>query len=75
MQDKNRKATQQKNTCFTVMGDELEPVHVCIIHFEGKEGVLTKLAQGSLTKIIERRKQGLNLSSSSYTVYSLYKNS
>jgi hypothetical protein len=47
------------------MGDELEPV--CIIHFEGKEEELTKLAQGSLSKIIERRKQWLNLSSSSYT--------
>ena len=52
---------------FTVMGDELEPV--CIIHFEGKEGVLMKLAQGSLSKIIERRKQWLNLSSSSYTAF------
>ena len=49
------------------MEDELEPV--CIIHFEGKEGVLTKLAQGSLTKIIERKKQWLNLYSSSYTAF------
>ena len=33
------------------------------------EGKLTKLAQGSLTKIIERRKQRLNLHSSTYAAF------
>ena len=42
---------------------------VCIIHFNDKDGELTKLGQGSLNKIIERRKQWLNLSSPSYTVF------
>ena len=49
------------------MAEKLQPV--CIIHFEGKEGKLTKLAQGSLTKIIERRKQWLNLYSSTYAAF------
>ena len=49
------------------MAKKLEPV--CIIHFEGKEGALTKLTQGSLTKIIERRKQWLNLQSPTYAVF------
>ena len=51
------------------MAEKLEPV--CIIHFEGKEGELTKLGQGSLTKIIERRKQwlSLDLQSSTYAAF------
>ena len=51
------------------MAEKLEPV--CIIHFEGKEGDLTKLGQGSLTQIIERRKQWLNLDlqSSTYAAF------
>lgn len=39
------------------------------MYFEGKEGNLTKLAKGSLTKIIERRKQWLNLHSSTYATF------
>ena len=42
---------------------------VCIIHFDNKDGELTKLGQGSWNEIIETRKQWLNLSSPSYTVF------
>jgi hypothetical protein len=49
------------------MADKLEPV--CVIHFEGKSGELLKLTQASLDKIVERREQWLNLSSSSYTAF------
>ena len=50
------------------MAEKLEPV--CIIHFEGKEGELTKLGQGLLTKIIERRKWlNLDLQSSTYAAF------
>ncbi len=49
------------------MADKLEPV--CVIYFEGKSGELLKLTQASLDKIVERREQWLNLSSSSYTAF------
>jgi hypothetical protein len=49
------------------MANKLEPV--CVIHFEGKKGELLKLQQASLNKIVERRKQWLNLSSSSYAAF------
>lgn len=36
----------------------------CIIHFDGKEGEIKKLTEGTLAKIIDIRKQWLNLPSS-----------
>jgi hypothetical protein len=35
--------------------------HVCVIHFEGKEGEIKRFTQDTLAKIIESRKEWLNL--------------
>ena len=37
---------------------------VCVVHFDGKYGEIKKLTEGTFAKIIDMRKQWLNLSSS-----------
>ena len=37
---------------------------VCVVHFDGKDGEIKKLTEGTFAKIIDMRKQWLNLSSS-----------
>ena len=37
---------------------------VCVVHFDGKDGEIKKLTETTFAKIIDMRKQWLNLSSS-----------
>ena len=37
---------------------------ICVVHFDGKDGEIKKLTEGTFAKIIDMRKQWLNFSSS-----------